>query len=186
MDRVFATCLLSVALWAVTNSAFAQQVTVQQPVVESFSVGTSVSVPDRGSMRLGGVSSAASGRFRTGPIPAGSALGLSRQSSSASAQVFIHDIEAIDAALLGESVPSRSSQLDPRLSSHLERRQAKSRTAPSLTNQSAMASSVEIVEEAERLAELAEGRGKSNVARLHWQRAEKHGSTRAQQKLAAR
>jgi len=46
----------------------AQQVSVQQPQFEQFSVATTVSVPDGGSALLGGVGRAASGQVITGPF----------------------------------------------------------------------------------------------------------------------
>ena len=52
--------------------ANAQQIAVQQPVVSTNSVRTTVSVPDRGSALLGGVGSAQSGRSSYGPLRSGS------------------------------------------------------------------------------------------------------------------
>jgi len=92
---------------AVAQNAFAQQ-TVQQPVVEQFSVGSVVSVPDQGRMLLGGISSAGSSQKDFGPLPWGTLSGRSASHSSLDVGVFIHDFEAMDAALLAQ--PTRRSQ----------------------------------------------------------------------------
>lgn len=84
------------------------QATVQQPVVEQFSAGTVVSVPDRGRMFLGGVGSAGAMRRDYGPIPWGTASGRFTSGSSIDVGVYIHDFESIDAALLAEPVVEES------------------------------------------------------------------------------
>jgi hypothetical protein len=88
--------------------AFAQDVTVQQPIVGVFSVDTVVSVPDRGRLLLGGVSSAGSQRssYGFGPFRQSS---FSRFSTSSRLEsgVSILDFEAMDQALLNES-PTRA------------------------------------------------------------------------------
>jgi hypothetical protein len=82
------------------------QATVQQPVVEVVSADSVVSVPDRGRLFLGGVSSGAESRVESGPLPWGTATGRSSSRSSLDVGVFIHDFEAIDEYLL--SLPVRS------------------------------------------------------------------------------
>lgn len=91
-------CLL---MWGQT--AAAQQV-IQQPVVQQFSTDTVVSVPDRGSVYLGGVGSAGAGRRVYGPIPWGTSAGRFTSSSDVDVSVYLHDFEAMDAALLAEPV----------------------------------------------------------------------------------
>jgi hypothetical protein len=167
-------CVLAIG----SNVAEAQQITVQQPVVEQFGVGTTVSVPDRGSALLGGVGSAASGRITTGPFRSGSSVGLSRQASSARVHVFIHDFEAMDAALLHEPVSVASSRIEPRILSRL------SRGDPRIEVDQDDRPRTGVVWEAEQLARQAEARGKPGVAKLHWQRAARHGSKVAAEKLA--
>lgn len=73
---------------------------VQQPVVEQFSVDTVVSVPDRGSAFLGGVATGRSGRSVYGPLPLHRSFGFEYGYSRVEVGVFIHDFEAMDAALL--------------------------------------------------------------------------------------
>lgn len=91
----FAGCLVMMA-----HSVYGQNVTVQQPVVSSFGVNISVSVPDRGEMLLGGVSRAVDARNSFGFSRPGSSVGLERQASTASVRVWIHDPATADAAIL--------------------------------------------------------------------------------------
>ena len=86
------------------NTASAQQIVIQQPVIQQFHVDTVVSVPDRGAMFLGGVGRNAGARNRFGFSPIGSSVGRSTSASSASAHVRIHDFEEMDAPGLGAIV----------------------------------------------------------------------------------
>ena len=154
------------------KAALAQQV-IQQPVVGVTSVNTSVSVPDRGQAYLGGVSSAQSGRSQYGPLRSGTATGLSRESTSISTSVYIHDLQAMDEALLNSATTPRT---DPRNNRFVRTHQAEPEPMVS-----ALAKSAKF----EALAQMAEKAGKQNVAKLHWQMAAKYGSPLAAQKLAA-
>lgn len=79
----------------------AQDRVVQQPVIRQFGVGTAVSVPDRGRAYLGGVSRGATSTKRFGgPFRSGTSSGREFSNSSQSVSVYIHDFEAMDAALL--------------------------------------------------------------------------------------
>ena len=98
--------LIASVLW-MTAAAHAQ--VVQLPSVDVFSVDTVVSVPDRGSMFLGGVRSHAGGKATAGPLRSGTAWGQASSASSASAHVWIHDFEAMDAELLAQGRPTASS-----------------------------------------------------------------------------
>lgn len=153
----------------------AQQVTVQQPVVATNSVRTSVSVPDRGSALLGGVSSAQSARSSYGPLRSGTSTGLSRSASSMSASVYIHDLRAMDEALLN-SVPDSPSPSAIRGGSGMR---------PAEAARAEVVTPAEKVVKFERLAQQAEAAGRSGVAKLHWQMAAKYGSKLANEKLAA-
>lgn len=168
------TILVVCAVLSLAASGHAQQLSVQQPVVGTTSVNTTVSVPDRGSVFLGGVNSAQSGRTSYGPLRSGSSLGLSRSASSMSTSVYIHDLRAMDEALLN-SVPDSPSPSSIRGESRLPRSEA---SAP------AVASPAEKAFKYERLAKQAEVAGKPGVAKLHWQMAAKYGSKLAEEKLA--
>ncbi|WP_437223972.1 hypothetical protein SH661x_003432 [Planctomicrobium sp. SH661] len=84
------------------QSAWAQSgaVTVQQPVVSGFGVQTAVSVPDRGGVLLGGVSSAGEFASRSGFFPTATRFGAGASASSMEARVWIHDAAEMDHALL--------------------------------------------------------------------------------------
>ena len=93
--------------------AFAQQpTTVQLPTYSFFTTSTTVSVPDRGSVYLGGVKRAASGRNEFGtPLRPfrNRSIGTERSASGVSVSVYIHDFEAMDEFLLSQPI-ARGSQ----------------------------------------------------------------------------
>ena len=95
--RGFLSCVIVVVF---TSFCDAQNIVIQQPVMRQFGVRTTASVPDRGSVLLGSVSSAASGRTTYGPLPSGTAAGFNASASSMDMSVFIHDLEAMDRAVL--------------------------------------------------------------------------------------
>ena len=157
------------------QSAIAQQ-TIQQPVVGVTSVNTTVSVPNRGSTFLGGVSSAQSGRSQYGPLPTGPANGYSRQATSMSVSVYIHDLQAMDEALLNSaSAPSDARR--PRTG-------MASMNAVRETEKEVVVTPAEKALKSEQLARKAEQAGKAGVAKLHWQMAVKYGSKAAEERLA--
>jgi hypothetical protein len=103
--------LLALGLSLPPGKSLAQAVTVHQPTVGVFSVDTVVSVPDRGRMLLGGVSSAGSQRSSYGIGPGRqSAFSHVVNSSGMEVGVVIMDFEAMDQALLNQS-PARTTAL---------------------------------------------------------------------------
>ena len=96
--------------------AAAQQIGVQQPSLETFGVGTTVSVPDRGRTALGGVGRSAASRSMYGPIRTGTSLGLSSQGSSLSIGARIHDLAEMDRAALEAAGKARKTRADVELS----------------------------------------------------------------------
>lgn len=158
------------------SSAFAQ-VTIQQPVVGGFSASTTVSVPDRGSTLIGGVGSAASGRTTSGVFRPGTSSGMDRSASSLRTSVSIHDLQAMDEALLREGTARGAT--DPWTPRLAERRAALPESTKQVPREDTLAKAARY----ERLARDAEGNHKPIVARLHWQRAAKLGSTMAKQRL---
>lgn len=80
---------------------------IQQPVVQQFQVDSAVWVPDRGTARLGGVTSASSARNSFGPMRTGTSFGSSISGAYAESSVWIHDFETMDRALLSRQ-PSRA------------------------------------------------------------------------------
>ena len=93
-------CVIAAWIFLAAGTAGAQSITVQQPVVRQFHVNTVVSVPDRGSLPLGGVSSAQTwGNWRGPSLPASRQF-RSAERSTVRAHVFIHDFEVMDRAVL--------------------------------------------------------------------------------------
>lgn len=87
---------------AAAENGQAQNISVQQPVFSTFSAGTTVSVPDRGTVFLGGVGRAGESRRFGGPLRSGTSTGLFREHAGVSATATIHDFEEMDRLLLGE------------------------------------------------------------------------------------
>ena len=180
--------LIAVAVFAQGSSSVVRaQITVQQPVVRSTSIGTTVSVPDRGSTFLGGVSSAESSRQQYGPWRTGSSRGYSRSAASMSASVRIIDLREMDEALLNsvpDSTPTPWSSPTPWHSASSQWL-ARDQAAKSVREPMTVAAAVPAEKAAkfERLAQQAESAGHAGVAKLHWQMAAKHGSTLAHERL---
>ena len=157
-----------------TAPVAAQQVTVQQPAVQTFGVGTSVSVPDRGRMYLGGVSSGRSARSTYGPLRSGTSLGSEYSGSSMSVGVYIHDLRAMDEALLALGGGARPA--DNAWEQRLTERRASSPASAVASRSDTLAARLANFE---ALAQRAEERGKPAVALVYWRLAAKEGSTRA-------
>lgn len=166
------------AVWP--SSVAAQGLTVQQPVVGSFGANTSLTVPDRGRALVGSVNSAAMGRVTYGPLPSGPALGLQTRSSSLSASVFIHDLQAMDEALL--SAPAGLTRTNQ---SPWEERLAQRQGLPvaPISQHTPPPAPATRADHWERQALQAESRGKQQVALIYWRLAAKEGSTLARAKL---
>jgi len=100
-------CRIAWLAWAivgmtVTSARGQQGSAVQLPTFSYFGLGTTVSVPDRGSAYLGGVKRAASGVRESGVPLLPSApfrnrsFGSTTSASGASVSVYIHDFQAMD------------------------------------------------------------------------------------------
>ena len=166
------TALIAFALMG-SSSILHAQIAIQQPVVRNTGVATAVSVPDRGSTFLGGVSSAESSRNSYGPLRTGTSRGYGLSGVSISAHVYIIDLQAMDEAILN-SVPDSPGPLMLRPRSMVGGRDAEPRPE---------ASPAEKAANFERLARQAESAGKAGVAKLHWQMAARYGSTLAKETL---
>lgn len=166
-------CVLIAAAVLGSSSILHAQITVQQPVVRTTGVATTVSVPDRGSILLGGVSSAESFRQSYGPIRSGTTRGYGLSGGSISASVQIIDLHEMDEAILN-SVPDSPAPLAMRRRSVEAERDAVVQDQPSPVQKAA---------NFERMAQQAEAAGKAGVAKLHWQMAAKYGSTLAKSKI---
>ena len=137
--------------------------TVQMPTFHSFSVGTSVLVPDRGSTMLGGIDYARSGSTTRG-VPGFSrasganrlfksrAFGFETGRSAASVSAWIHDMSAMDAAVLADAAARRG-------------------VAPSETDPSAMATTSETTRAARDFVASSATRGDASIASIKAQQA---------------
>jgi hypothetical protein len=103
------------------QDTFAQKITVQEPAFETFGVGTTVSVPDGGSLSAGGVSRARASRSTYGFGPFRSNRGLSSQSSRLGVGVRIHDLAEMDRQVLRAADNNRRARNDVALSPAAER-----------------------------------------------------------------
>lgn len=187
--------------------------TIQQPVFGVTSVSTTVSVPDRGSALLGSISRAADSRrtYGFGPFRPGSNRGSDRSHTSLSTSVFIHDLRAMDEAILngttdGNGAAHITGHPPLRQTDHREyslrgltsaRRNDAVRETYSLNAQAvppaqftpAESTPAEPVESKAdrylRLGREAVAAGKLSVAKLHFRAAERNGSTAAVSELAS-
>jgi len=158
--------------------------TVQLPSFSYFGVDTSVSVPDRGSMSLGGVGRSSMGSTAFGPVLGPRSRSFSRQMSASSTTVnaTIHDFNAMDRQLLDQA--QKSYGKSPRAATRTARGEASSAaTGPAgsvaearrwyAAEQSAQErDAVKYMDQAERAA----ARGKPHVARVLYQMAERRAS----------
>jgi hypothetical protein len=109
--RTILFALTTVALCLATSSVFAQApTTVQLPTFRFFTVQTTVSVPDRGSASLGGISRASSlSTWRGAPgLPASRGMAIGRDAGGVSVHATIIDHAAIDRAVLTEAARRRT------------------------------------------------------------------------------
>ncbi|WP_299460508.1 hypothetical protein [uncultured Gimesia sp.] len=192
--RLVGISVLFIAGSVQNQQSHAQAIRIQQPVVQQFSTGTTVSVPDRGSALLGGFHSGAVQSRQVGPFRQGSSYGQAFQSANSSVSVYIHDFEAMDRMLLNSAPASiRNSgghqhwkqQL---LSQHAHTPDSK-RTADSgdLPPERSSLSQAVTQSKAERFFELGrnaeEKHATPNIAILHYRMAVKYGSTKAEARL---
>ncbi len=174
-----------------TSHLFAQNGTVQQPVFRNFSVGTTVSVPDRGSAHLGSISRAVSGSKNIGFYRPGSAVGKIHEHAGASSHVYIHDFEAMDQYLLNQGTfqtASRYSFSTRRKSTAYSLLFQRKKLRPMRSNVSSSSRSPAVsraskVARSMKLAKRAEQRGKLSLARLHYRVAAKYGSNIASKRI---
>jgi hypothetical protein len=197
MKRLASPVLLM--LLVASAPASGQGLRVQQPVIDTFGVGTTVSVPDRGGMYLGGVGRPAEARSARGfPLRRGP-LARSTSAASLSTGVFIHDFEAMDAAVLeaagesGRRLSYSKSRYDDATSYAMSRRwEAETRVAerreePASTGTATRVTRPSPAQDVERilaLGEAAEKRGKPELATVHYRLAARNGSAEAERRLA--
>jgi hypothetical protein len=143
----------------------AGQISVQLPTYSSFSVSTTVSVPDRGGMWLGGGGGGTYGGLRLAPGMR-SARVAGRRAAGLGVSAWVHDFSALDRARLSSAPAAPPAVAAPRLTLPADN------TAPSIAQLKRLREAQRQAEAglaAQRLeaARLALARGQPGVARIH-------------------
>ncbi len=102
---VLATGCVSLLLSALP-SAYGQ--VVQLPTLNTFSMDTSVMVPDRGTMSLGGNGYGAYGSSQRGPLPIGPNYGSTRSAAGVSVSATIIDLNELDRLIRSQANSSQA------------------------------------------------------------------------------
>lgn len=189
------------------GTALGQATAVQLPTYSFFSTATTVSVPDRGSVYLGGVKRAATGRNEFGSplLPfKNRGIGTERSASNMHVSVYIHDFDAMDEYLLSQPTRSNPYGLQPRresLAGPAPRGWQPRADVPPVPAGGPAAMSVAELrakhlrqqqtqhEEALSFFERgqnAEAAGKANVARIYYQMAARRAGGELKDRIAAR
>ena len=176
-------------------------VTVQLPTFEYFGVSTTVVVPDRGSMYLGGVNRSSLGSSQFGPGLGNRAIGRASSAGGLSISATIIDHDEIDRALLAEAARRRGDRFDirgrpvaeaPRIDPRVVgqrgalARDGRNPLAPRRFRQLSGSSSTAEAQRAETYLQRgrrAEDGGQPHLAKVFYQRVVKHGDA-AEKRLA--
>jgi hypothetical protein len=203
-----AVALAAGPLWA---QAARPATAVQLPTFSFFTASTTVSVPDGGSASLGGVDRSQQGRSEFG-VPMlpfrpfrNTSIGGSNSASSQRVFVTIHDFEAMDEALLGQSAESFAQTHRPggmagdalggqsraALAGNWLPRSGQQPPAEDAAQAEARRVAHENIrsDEAERFfaqARQAEADGKLNVARIYYQMAARRATGELKEQALAR
>jgi hypothetical protein len=191
--------------------AMAPAQTVQLPTYSFTSVAATVSVPDQGSVLLGGIDREASDRSEFG-VPMlpfrpfrNTAIGQSTSAMSTSVTVTIHDFDAMEAALLGGASSAGAAASSPlardvprtpaatlagQWQPKAELSQARSPVADPATEQARRLAlretrASEAAQYFER-AEQAEADGKPSVAKIYYQMVVRRADGNLKQQALAR
>jgi len=101
-NNMVKNCSSLLAAILLCSVSYSQDFIIQQPALQQFGVSTTVSIPDRGSAFLGGVSSSRTSTNQYGPFRSGSSIGSGLSHSSVNTSVYIHDFQLMDKILLAE------------------------------------------------------------------------------------
>ncbi len=109
--------------------------TVQLPTFNFFTISTSVLVPDRGGVQLGGVGGGVqAGRADGAPgLPGLRGGGASTGAGAIGVTAHVHDLQALDRALLGDQAPSPADRRLARWHDRLARARESSAGRPSIS-----------------------------------------------------
>ncbi len=183
----------------IARAALGQQpAVVQLPTYSYFAVGTTVSVPDRGAVSLGGIDRARSDAqsFASPLSPRGnSALGAERGAAGAGLSAIVHDFDALDRRLL----LSQTGTPDPNAAPALRWQTRLKAAAGSGAGHPARSIAAiqadlhraerEANQEAARWIErgrLAEAEGKPNVAKIYYNMAARRATGPERDEVLAR
>jgi hypothetical protein len=180
-------------LWIAVSAQMALGQVIQLPSFHSFSVDTTVVVPDSGRAAVADNKQGRTSAGRSGVLPANRALAVDRRSNGASALAAIHDPAQADAALRRRA--QAQSRVRPENSAAAAapwsaRAAAQDRAVGSVTaieNQRALRAATV---ERETLALLDKARaaaagGKPGVATIYYQRAAAQATGRLRHTIAA-
>ena len=148
------------SLFCSAEAQVIQQQTVQLPTFHYFGVSTTVVVPTRGTIPLGGVTYG--GMVRTPYDKVGGSIGVIRDTANLQLGVTVIDHNEIDRALLAEAARRRGASFD-----------VLGRPVPTADEQVYL-----------RRAREAELTGQMEVAQVFYRRAAKLGSDEAESRLA--
>jgi hypothetical protein len=184
------TLVVACLAWWIAVTALAQ--TIQLPSIHTFSVDTTVVVPDSGTGFIAGGKQARTSSSQFGGLPAGRAIGVDRQGAGMAVTAKIHDPEAADAALLNEAqarrartdaAPARKTGAglalapdDPGLHSVAELRRRQGAAAPGNQRET-----LEFIERARR----ASTAGKSAIADSYYRSASRQATGPLKQQIDA-
>jgi hypothetical protein len=189
MRRLFLIAVAAVAgvFGVAADRALAQPATtVQLPTFHYFSVNTTVLVPDRGATYLGGVNYSSAGRTSRG-IPGlgrpftNTAMGRSTVGGGMWVSAYIHDFEAMDAALLGQGDSFAGQTVRRPTTTAVAATKPDPSFAQSIAAIRAGAASEAQANQLEAEANLKRGHeklkeGKPGVAKIYFQMAERGGT----------
>lgn len=171
--------------------AIASGQSVQLPTFHQFSASSTIVVPDRGSVLLGGVNRSASGSNQFGGLPGSWSLGNAASASGVSVSVQIHDFEAMDRALLEEAARRHGRQMAKRDPQRFPTAvdlpsDASFSVAEIRRRRSADRPTADEVEPLLELARQAEQRGNPGAARVYLQMATRKSSGAIREKALAK
>ncbi len=157
--------------------------TVQLPSFSSFGVSTTVSVPDRGPTRVGGVRRSSSGYTAYGPSlgPRSRSYGRQTSASNVDLRVQVHHLDSMDKQLLGQAESGKPASRKPPRSAPSGASSAEQAPQGSLADaRRQRAAEVEAEEQQAldyiRQAKRASERGKPKVAKVIYEMAERRAS----------
>jgi hypothetical protein len=152
--------------------------TLQLPTFNSFSVETSVLVPDRGSATMGGVRRSSSAGSQFGPLRGTRATGRQAGAGGVDVAAHVHDFEALDKSVLAEAARRRGDTAAEKIATLTQRDNAPVESVAEIRRRQAQSASDQPDETDSYLAKArdAVAAGKPTVAKVYFQMAERRAS----------